>query len=60
MPYQVTEKDLDFLKPCAEANWEPFLARLDPKVKWWISDDETNVETAAGIWVRVLADVKTG
>jgi hypothetical protein len=54
MPFKLTEKHLlDFLTPCEDGEWGPFMDALDPQVRWWITDDEENPLTAAGVYVRL-------
>jgi hypothetical protein len=58
MPFKLTEKHLlDFLTPCEDGEWGPFMDALDPQVRWWITDDEENPLTAAGVYVRLSLSI---
>jgi hypothetical protein len=45
---------LAILSPCARGEWFQFSAAIDPNVRWWINSDTPNVQTKAGIYVRLF------
>jgi len=59
MSFTLTEEHVkSFLEPAAQGDWAPFLAAIDPNVKWIITDPENNPSISSGTYVCFLCHVR--
>jgi hypothetical protein len=52
MSFTLTEEHIKaFLEPAGRGDWAPFIAAIDPNVKWVIVDPVADSSTSAGTYV---------
>jgi len=52
MSFTLTEEHVkEILEPAGQGDWAPFIAAIDPNVKWIISDPVADPSTSAGTYV---------